>query len=265
MKAVRRHTDNKWIILYITRWLKAPIQLPNGTIKQRTKGVPQGGVISPILSNLFLHYVFDAWMSKNHPNVPWRRYADDGVIHCHTERQAKLVLEQLALRFEQCRLELHPEKTKIVYCKDDKRKANYPNTSFEFLGYCFRKRVALNSKNNKLFMNFSPGVSKNAIKLMRAKIRSSNIRNRSDKSLKDIAKEYNPILQGWIGYYGCYNRWAMSPALRHFNLTLISWAMRKFRKLRTNKSKAATFIRNIAEREPKLFAHWREGIVSTFA
>nr|WP_253310032.1 group II intron reverse transcriptase/maturase [Rickettsia endosymbiont of Ceutorhynchus assimilis] len=265
MKAVRKHTNNKWVILYITRWLKVPMQLPDGTIKERTKGIPQGGVISPVLSNLFLHYVFDVWMNKHHSNLPWCRYADDGLIHCHTEQQAKLVLIQLTRRFKECKLEIHSDKTKIVYCKDDDRKENYPNTSFEFLGYCFRRRKAFNSKSKKLFMSFTPGVSKNAIKSMRAKIRRSNIRNRADKSLSDIAKEYNPILRGWIQYYGCYNRWAMSKVLRHFNLSLISWARRKFRKLKTNQRKAAAFIRNIAEREPQLFAHWQVGIVSTFA
>lgn len=265
MKAVRKHTNEKWIIIYIERWLKAPMQATNGTLKERTKGTPQGGVISPILSNLFLHYVFDKWMSKNHRDVPWCRYADDGLVHCKTEQQAKLVLVELKQRFEYCKLELHPKKTKIIYCKDEKRKNTYLNTSFEFLGYCFRQRSSMNKKNGKLFMNFTPGVSQSAMKAMRSETRNSGLRNRSDMSLEDIAKYYNPVLRGWIEYYGRYNRWALYQVFRHFNLTLVKWAMKKYKKLRTSKVRAAAFMRQISERQSELFAHWKLGMVCTFA
>lgn len=265
IKAVRKHIQEKWIILYIERWLKAPMQTTDGTLVERTKGTPQGGVISPILSNLFLHYVFDRWRSQNYRNVPWCRYADDGLVHCKTEQQAKLVLVELKQRFEYCKLELHPKKTKIIYCKDEKRKDTYPNISFEFLGYCFRQRSSMNSKNGKLFMNFTPGVSKTAMKTMRSETRNSGLRNRSDMSLEDIAKYYNPVLRGWIEYYGRYNRWALYQVFRHFNLTLVAWAMSKFKKLRNRKAKAAVFMRKISERQPELFPHWKLGMVCTFA
>lgn len=166
MKTVRKHTDIKWVILYIERWLKAPMQMPDGMLVERTKGTAQGGVISPVLSNLFLHYVFDMWMGKKHPEKPWCRYADDGLVHCKTEEKAQQLLAELNQRFSACGLELHLEKTKIIYCKDGMRKDQYPTTKFTFLGYDFRQRGALNRKTNKVFQNFSPAVSKAAIKSM---------------------------------------------------------------------------------------------------
>ncbi|WP_342265442.1 group II intron reverse transcriptase/maturase [Cardinium endosymbiont of Philonthus spinipes] len=265
MKAVRKHTDNKWVILYIERWLKAPMQMPDGTLVARTKGTPQGGVISPILSNLFLHYVFDAWISRNHPMALWCRYADDGLIHCRNELEAKQMLTALTQRFASCKLALHPEKTKIVYCKDANRKDNHANTSFEFLGYCFRRRVSKNSKSNKLFMNFTPGVSNTAIKSMRLETRKSGIRNKAAIKLQDIAKLYNPVLRGWIAYYGKYNKWALAPVFRHFNTSLIAWARKKFKTLQSSKRKVVSFMKNISKIQPKLFAHWEIGMVDMFA
>jgi RNA-directed DNA polymerase len=264
MKAVNKHTANKWVILYITRWLKAPIQMPDGKLQERTRGVPQGGVISPVLSNLFLHYVFDVWM-KRHSEIPWCRYADDGLVHCETEVQAKQILEELHKRFNECRLELHPDKTKIIYCKDSSRRKEYAETQFEFLGYTFRCRKAKNTKKNSIFGNFLPAVSKRAMKAMRAKIRKSGIRNRTDLELKDIAKWYNPILRGWIEYYGRYYRSALYQVLRHFNMTLVAWVRRKYKKLQRHKTRAMIFLENISKKEPCLFVHWKIGMVGAFA
>jgi RNA-directed DNA polymerase len=215
-----------------------------------------GGVISPVLSNLFLHYVFDKWMMKNNPIIPWCRYADDALAHCKTERQAQQLLADLKLRFKECGLELHPGKTKIVYCKDDRRRREYPNTEFDFLGYGFRGREVMNSKTNEKFLGFTPAVSKASLKSMRDKTRSHKIYRRTDMSLNDIAKMFNPILIGWIEYYGRYNRSALYPVLRHFNKTLITWAKRKFGKTKT---RASNLLRNIEKREPQLFAHWKMG------
>lgn len=264
MKAVNKHTDNKWVLLYIERWLVTPMQLPDGTFQEKTKGVMQGGVISPMLSNLFLHYVFDIWMKKNHPTVPWCRYADDGLAHCNTEEEAQQLLAELSNRFEACGLELHPDKTKIVYCKDSSRRNNYPIKSFDFLGYTFRARPCKNTKRNSMFMNFTPAVSKSALKSMRANTRAYNMRNRTDLSLTDIAKWYNPVLQGWLNYYGKYSRSALYPVWRHFNLTLVAWAMNKYKLLRNRKIKAAIFLERIAEKQPRLFAHWRSGMRGAF-
>jgi RNA-directed DNA polymerase len=266
MKAVNKHTSNKWELLYIERWLKAPLQMPDGSLKKRIRGVvPQGGVISPVLSNLFLHYVFDVWMSKRYPSLSWCRYADDGLIHCKTEMQAKLLLAELHNRFNECKLELHPDKTKIVYCKDNGRRGKYSKIQFDFLGYTFRCRRAVSLKRNSLFGSFSPAASKIALKSMRAKTRKSNIRNRTELRLEDIAKLYNPILRGWLGYYGCYYRSGLSPVFMHFNKTLVAWVMRKYKRFKGHKRMAAAFIEKIAKKEPHLFVHWKLGMVSMCA
>lgn len=265
MKAVRKHTQEKWVLLYIERWLKAPMQRADESIIVRTCGTPQGGVISPVLSNLYLHYVYDKWMQRNHPGTPWCRYADDGLAHCKTEQEAQTLLSSLKFRFEACGLELHPTKTKIVYCKDGSRKGGYQNTSFDFLGYTFRARWCKNNKRQSMFINFTPAVSKSALKSMRATTRRYNLRNRTDLKLGDIAQWYNPVLQGWINYYGKYTRSALYPVLRHFNLTLVAWAMRKYRRLRHRKTWAAKFMEKIAEENPDLLAHWRCGMLGAFA
>jgi RNA-directed DNA polymerase len=265
MKAVRKHTDNPWIILYIERWLTTPMQMPDGTLLEKTKGTMQGGVISPILSNLFLHYVFDVWMGKNHPRKPWCRYADDGLVHTRSEQEAQALLVSLKERFEMCGLELHPLKTKIIYCKDIKRRNQYSTTQFTFLGYDFRSRRVLNSKTNEVFQGFNPAVSKSATKSMREHIRSSGIRNRSDLSLEEIANQYNPILSGWIGYYGCYNRTALNSVMVHFNKTLTAWAMHKYKKLKRHRTRGTHFIKKVQQENPGLFVHWKQGLGMGFA
>ena len=231
MKAVKKHLNDPWVILYIERWLKAPVQQPNGECLARTKGTPQGGVISPVLSNLFLHYVFDVWISKNYTQLPWCRYADDGVVHCKTEKEAQEIKTQLEERFKECALELHPEKTKIVYCKDGMRKGKYSTTTFTFLGYDFRRRKAKSQKTGRVFLNFGPAVSKEAATSMREKVRQSGMRLRSETSIQELATEYNPILRGWIEYYGRYYPTALNPVWTHFNRSLVKWAMRKYKKL----------------------------------
>ncbi len=253
LKALRRHTDCSWTILYIERWLKSPMLMADGTSKPRDRGTPQGGVISPLLANLFLHYAFDVWMKRNHPDQRWCRYADDGLVHCETQSQAEQMIGKLEARLRECGLELHPKKTKIVYCKDANRKDSYPNTSFDFLGYTFRTRTQLNQRG-KLFAGFSPGVSRSALKSMRKEIRRFRIR--SDLKIEDIANLYNPKLRGWIAYYGKYFPSAMSPMYRHFNVTLVDWLMRKHKSLRGHKTRAGKFAEQITKQQPKLFYHW---------
>ena len=221
--------------------------------------------MSPVLSNLFLHYVFDVWMARNHQGTPWCRYADDGLVHCKTLEQAENILAELQRRFTECGLELHPEKTKIVYCKDGKRKGKYPNKSFDFLGYTFRTRGSRNKAQDSNFANFAPAVSKIALKSMRATTRRYGLRNRSDLSLEDIAKIYNPILQGWVNYYGRYTRSEMYPVWRHFNLTLMAWAQEKYRHLRRCNRKTGRYLTKIAKERPQLFVHWRIGMSGSFA
>ena len=190
-------------------------------------GTPQGGVVSPLLANLFLHYAFDAWMARTFPGVPWCRYADDGLVHCRTEQEAQVVMAKLNARLAECGLQMHPEKTQIVYCKDGSRKGRYPNTKFDFLGYTFRPRVVKNRKRNSLFVSFTPAVSAKALKTMRETTRRLNYRNRTDLSLRDISRLHNPVLRGWVAYYGRFYPSALYPVFRHFNKTLVAWAMRE--------------------------------------
>ena len=262
MKAVKHHTNNKWILLYIERWLKTPFQQNDGTLVERTKGTPQGGVISPVLANLFLHYVFDKWMDRNYPENPFCRYADDGIAHCRTEVEAKLLLEALDIRFKECGLELHPKKTKIVYCKDDDRRGDYPNISFDFLSYTFRPRRAKNRYGN-FFVSFLPGVSNNAGKAMRQKARKWKMHLRSDKSLDDLSRMFSPVIRGWINYYGKFYKSALYPTLRQLNRALVRWAMRKFKKLKGHRRRAEHWLGNVAKRQPQLFPHWQFGIKPT--
>lgn len=262
MRAVEKHTDCRWAILYIERWLKAPMQMPDGALKPRDKGTPQGGVVSPVLANLFLHYAFDLWMKREFPENPWCRYADDGLVHCRTEEEAYVIRDALANRFSECGLELHPEKTRIVYCKDDRRKDNHAVTSFDFLGYTFRPRRVKDGKRNILFTGFTPAVSKLALKKMRSEIRW--LRKRSDFNLENIAELYNPKLRGWTEYYGRYYPSAMYEVYRHFNKALVAWAMRKFKPLRGRKTCAGLFIENIAKKDPRLFYHWKIGMLGVF-
>lgn len=260
MKAVRKHTDCRWLLLYIERWLQAPMVTESGEQITRTQGTPQGGVISPVLANLFLHYVFDKWMAKHHPHVKWCRYADDGLVHCNSEQQAQRMLILLKERFEACGLELHPTKTKIVYCKDGSRKVRFQNISFDFLGYTFRPRLCLNKKRQSVFVSFSPAASRSAQKGMIKKIRMLGIRRRTDLSLVELARWINPIINGWINYYGQFYRSELYRVFREINKALIWWARHKYKKLQRRKTRAGKFMEKIAATHRHLFAHWRIGM-----
>jgi RNA-directed DNA polymerase len=239
----------------VKRWLEAPVQLEDGTLVPRTKGTPQGGVVSPLLANIFLHLAFDDWMRRTHPDVPFERYADDIVAHCKSEKQAQQVLESIKRRLERCRLEVHPEKTRIVYCKDDDRTGRYPEAKFNFLGYTFRPRRSKN-RWGKFFVNFTPAVSNDAAKRMRQEMRRWQINLRSDKAIDDLARMWNPVLRGWIQYFGRFYKSALYPVFRHFNGLLVRWAMRKYKRLRRHRRRAEHWLGGVGRREPRLFAHW---------
>jgi RNA-directed DNA polymerase len=256
MRAVRKHTDNKWLMLYIERWLKAPVQAEDGTLISREKGSPQGSVISPLLANLFLHYAFDEWMRRNHDNIPFERYADDILVHCTSERQARWIKAGIERRLKECRLELNPEKTKIVYCRDSRRKGKYPDKKFDFLGYTFRPRGS-KDRYGRLFVGFLPAISDEAAKTIRSTIRSWRIHRMTDKSLKDLACMFNPKIRGWINYYGQFYKSALYRVLNQLNGALQRWAMRKYKKLRRRRRKAFHWMGRIAKQMPHLFAHWR--------
>jgi len=255
MRAVRRHTDCRWVLLYIERWLKAPVSMPDGTLVSRESGTPQGAVISPLLANLFLHYAFDHWMKRNNPDIPFERYADDVICHCRSEEQALLLREALEARLAACKLELHPKKTKIVYCKDSNRRGSYPVQSFDFLGFMFRPRRSMN-RNGKLFVSFAPAVSDKAAKAMRETVRRWKLHHRNDLALVDIAKWTRPVLLGWVRYYGYFHRSALQSALRTLDEFIVRWAQRKYKRLRGRTMGAWDWLRRVKARQPSLFAHW---------
>lgn len=255
MRVVRRHVKESWICLYIERWLKAPFVLKNGEVIERNAGTPQGGVISPVLANMFLHYVFDMWMKRNFPQAPFERYADDGVVHCRTKTEALHIRRCLAKRFEECKLELHPTKTRIVYCKDKDRTKNEELTEFDFLGYTF-KAVYIKCKDGKIRHNFIASVSKTSAKAFRDKIKALEIHKRTGCKIDIIAEILNPMLRGWINYFGKFNPSAMKYTLQVVERRLVKWAMCKYKNLRGHRRRAEKWLLSVRKREPKLFAHW---------
>lgn len=257
LKAVHKHTDNRWVRLYIERWLTAPMVMPDGEKVARTVGTPQGGVISPLLANLYLHYVFDRWLSQHYPHVPWCRYADDGLLHCTTQAEAEQLLAVLDMRFQECGLTLHPQKTRIVYCQDGKRRDNADEVAFDFLGYTFRQRHCTSRDQMRFFMGFNPAISKVALKSIRLKIRKLRVPRCTSMSLEALARWLNPMIAGWFNYYGRYHRSALYAMSRHLNQALVRWARRKYKSLRQHKTRAMQFLEEIARQSPGLFAHWR--------
>jgi group II intron reverse transcriptase/maturase len=218
LRAVRKHVQCRWALLYIERWLRAPMKREDGTIVERTRGTPQGSIVSPILANLFMHYAFDLWMARTYPDLPWCRYADDGLVHCRTEQEAEVLKTALQARLSECQLELHPTKTRIVCCKVMNRRDACPNVKFDFLGYCFRPRRVMRPSDRKVIGGFTPAVSPTALKAMRATIRDLNIRRQTHVSLAEIAQKLNPLLRGWIAYYGRYSPSALYPLFRYVNI-----------------------------------------------
>jgi RNA-directed DNA polymerase len=257
LKAVAHHTDQRWILLYVKRWLQAPLAQPDGTLVQRDRGTPQGSAISPLLANLYLHYAFDAWMRRAFPSVPFERYADDAIVHCISRAQAQRVRAAIGQRLVECGLQLHPDKTRIVYCKDSDRRGSHEHESFDFLGYTFRPRKA-KAKSGRVFTAFLPAVSNAAAKAMRQEIRRWRLHLWSSTDLRGIAAEINPIVRGWINYYGRFYRSQLATAvLRQINEYLIRWAMRKHKRLRHSRRRAVRLLARISRAEPDLFAHWR--------
>ena len=263
MKAIRHHTDEKWVILYIARWLKAPLKTSEG-LRVRDRGTPQGGVISPLIANIFMHHAFDDWMRRHCPGVPFERYADDLLAHCRNYEEAMQVLDAIRERLRSCGLELHPDKTKIVYCKDTNRRGHHEHERFDFLGYTFRPRLSKN-RWGRMFVSFSPAISDKAAKAIRAEIRSWHIGKRSDKTLRDLANMFNAKVRGWINFYGAFYPSMLYPILRHLEGDLVLWAKRKYKRLRRRHTKAIHWLGRIARREPHLFEHWKLGLQSPVA
>lgn len=255
LKAVAHHTDQRWVLLYIKRWLKAPMQMPDGTLATREKGTPQGSPVSPVLANLFMHYAFDRWMTQQHPGCPFERYADDVIAHCDTEDQARDLLADIASRLETLGLELHPGKTKVVFCKDANRPGDAEHTSFDFLGYTFRGRLAHGRYG--FFMNFLPAMAIKARKAVGRRIRGWHLNRRSGTDLSGLAREINPITQGWINYYGAFYRSELAFLAACIDEHLLRWAMQKFKRLRGRPARAWAWLRVARQHQPTLFAHWQ--------
>jgi RNA-directed DNA polymerase len=256
MKAVKRHADEKWIHLYVERWLKMSAQDEEGQTLERTRGTPQGGVISPLLANLFLHYAFDSWMGRTFENIPFERYADDAVVHCRTRKQAEFVLSQIAKRLKECGLELNLQKTKIVYCKDSFRKGSSEYVKFDFLGYEFRPRSARSRKTGKRFVGFSPSMSPKAAKAIRQKIRKWKLNSWASLPVEEIAAWANPAIRGWLYYYGKFNTSALWTLKLYLDAKLLRWAMQKHKSMRRQWSRAIEWLNELKAQNPRLFAHW---------
>jgi RNA-directed DNA polymerase len=258
LRAVRHHCDEPYVLLYVERWLAAPVSRGDGELVERDRGSPQGSAISPLLANLFLHYAFDAWITREFPHVQFERYCDDMVIHCASERQARMLRAKITERFRACGLELNRDKTRVVYCKDSNRKGSYEHEQFTFLGYTFRPRSAKN-KHGVLFVNFSPAISPRAVKAIGQTIRRWRIHRRTGTTLKDLADEINLVVRGWVNYFGRFYTFKLTLLLRRIDAYLVRWLQRKYKRLRHRPRRARQLLTNVGRREPGLFAHWGAG------
>lgn len=255
MKAVRTHIKEDWILLYIERWLTAPFETADGTRQARNRGTPQGGVVSPILMNLFMHYAFDGWMQRTYPHCPFARYADDAVVHCRSRKQAEDLMQAIADRLAECGLTMHPEKSKVVYCKDSNRTARHPNTSFTFLGFKFRPRKAQNKRGER-FTSFLPGASTEALTRMRQTVRGWRLHRQTPGKLAEMARQCNPTIRGWWNYYGSFYPTALHQLWRYVDQRLERWARSKYKTLRKHKARSVEWLRGMRKTYPAMFFHW---------
>ncbi|MGM9470255.1 group II intron reverse transcriptase/maturase [Streptomyces murinus] len=255
VKAVEARTDAVWVKLYVRRWLAAPLVMPDGSLLERERGTPQGAPVSPVLANLFLHYAFDTWMAREFPAIWFERYADDAVLHCVSEREARQVLAALTDRMAEVGLQLHPAKTRIVYCRDGKRRRSYEHTAFTFLGYTFRARRSRN-RHGRQFLSFDPAVSKDALTRMSREVRSWHLHTRSDLSFNELARRINPVVAGWLNYYSRFRPWELRTFAMRINAYLVRWIRQKYKRL-AGRRKALAKLVEIAQRYPRMFAHWR--------
>jgi RNA-directed DNA polymerase len=262
MRAVERHVTERWILLYIKRWLKVPYETVEGERIERTMGVPQGSVIGPVLANLFMHYVFDKWMQIHYPQIPFERYADDTICHCRTKVEAEKMKEVIMDRLSSCKLSLNEEKTRIVYCKDSSRKENHETISFDFLGYTFRPRKTRNSKSGCIFTGFLPGISQKSKNHIHETIRSWQLKRKKD--LLELDTQMEACVRGWINYYGKFSQSIVKSTLQALNHAIVRWAIRKFKRLKGSFKRAWQWLIRRYKANPKLFYHWCRGIIPCY-
>lgn len=260
MLAVEKHVPEKWVRLYLTRWLNMPILKKNGKLEAREgKGTPQGGVISPLLANLFLHYAFDKWLEGLDKTVSFVRYADDAIIHCRSKGHAEWILGKLKARMQACKLELHPDKTKLVYCRDFKRKGNHPIVKFDFLGYSFQPRTSKSKRTGRLFLGYDCAISIKSRKKIADKLEELDIINLSFKSIVGIAQKLNPYIRGWVNYYGKFRGYELSRVFYLLRCRLVRWARKRYKRYKTSLTKAYKWLDRVRVQYPYLFYHWQLG------
>lgn len=263
MRAVSKFTDKKHTLLYVNRWLKAPVQMKDGTqLQNKEKGTPQGGVISPLLANIFLHFAFDKWMEENFSSNPFERYADDIIIHAKNEPEARHLLKSMRERFEQCKLELHPEKTKLVYCnrKGRRKRKEAKERQFDFLGYTFRSRSVM-TKEGTLIFGFSPSISRKSTKRIAEEGRKLGFHRWTHLDIVGLSKALRSKIMGWLNYFGKFHKSAMKVAFRNWNRRIVKWAFNKYKRFKRSKAlrTARLWLRQISKEYSYLFPMWQHG------
>lgn len=262
MLAVKQHVPENWIKLYIRRWLVCPVETKTGErIQKEGKGTPQGGVISPLLANLFLHYAFDKWIEQSDSTINYSRYADDVIVHCRSQTQAEQVLQAIRERMNEVGLELHRKKTKIVYCRDYRRRGKYKEVKFDFLGYSFQPRSSVSKKRKGMFLGYDCAISVSSRKAIADKLGELKVQKMTFKSIVGIAQRLNPMIRGWINYYGKFRISMLHKVFRLLNQRLIRWGRKRYKRYKTSINRACKWLQRVQEQYRYLFHHWQFGFI----